>query len=157
MPQGALGQLDLFADIDRSDLRLLAEMARFVSIRPGKQVFAQGDPALHLYILVEGQVAIRYRPFDGDPLTVSTIAPGGVFGWSAFLARMTYTSSAIGEQAGRALAVAGIDFRALCEEHPRTGILIVERLADVIAGRLTGTRQAILDMLNRGVAALPAA
>jgi len=149
-----LRQLPVFADVAERDLALLASMARRVQIEAGQQVFAQGAPAADLYFLIEGQVAIRYRPFDAETLTVSMITPGEVFGWSAFMGRANYTSSAIGREAGLALAVAGSDFRALCEDHPQTGILLVERLADVIAGRLTSTRQAILELLSQAVAGL---
>ena len=48
-------------------------------------VFEQGQLSDYLYILTSGKVIIRYKPYDGPPLTVATIGPGGVFGWSAAL------------------------------------------------------------------------
>ena len=39
----------------------------------------------------------------------------------------------------------------MCEKHPSTGLLILERLSDVIAERLQSTRSQIFTMLSQSV------
>jgi CRP-like cAMP-binding protein len=58
-----------------------------------------------LYVLMDGQVAIRFKPHDGDWLTVTDVQAGGVFGWSAALGRRRYTSSAICLQESHAYSI----------------------------------------------------
>jgi CRP-like cAMP-binding protein len=83
---------------------------------------------------------------------VSTIKPGGVFGWSAALGRRSYTSGAVCTEPGRSLSIRGHDLRRICEESPATGVILLERLAEVIAQRLTGTHSQVMELLRQGVA-----
>ena len=49
------------------------------------------------------------------------------------------------------LRVRGEDLRILCEQYPDTGILILERLATVIAERLRNTHDQVMDLLKQGM------
>lgn len=94
-------------------------------------IFNQGDAADYLYILSSGKVIIRYKPYDGPPLTVATIQPGEVFGWSAALGRAVYTSGAVTLEISRAYRIEGSRLMAVCEECPETGALLIQRLSNV--------------------------
>jgi CRP-like cAMP-binding protein len=102
----------------------------------GSLLFSQGQPATHLYLLLRGKVTIRFKPDDGEPITVAELEPGGVFGWSAALGRGRYTSGAICQESSETLVISGAALRRLCQVDPETGVLILERLAEVIAERL---------------------
>ena len=41
--------------------------------------------------------------------------------------------------------------KILCQKHPRTGTLLLEHLADVIAQRLNSTHSQILTILTQGM------
>jgi hypothetical protein len=43
--------------------------------------------------------------------------------------------------------------RRLCRAHPQTGVVILERLAGVIAERLNSTHAKVIDMLQEGMQA----
>src|SRR3990172_1493281 len=120
----------------------------------GEVIFQQGDAADRLYLLASGRVEIRFKPDDGEPLTVSVIESGGIFGWSAALGRRSYTSGAFCTEAGRSLSIRGLDLRRIYEEHPATGVILLESLAEVIALRLTSTHAHVLDLLRQGVSPL---
>ena len=49
------------------------------------------------------------------------------------------------------LRVRGSDLRTLCQEHPDTGILILDRLATVIAQRLKNTHEQVITLLKQGL------
>ncbi|MGA9532860.1 MAG: Crp/Fnr family transcriptional regulator, partial [Anaerolineales bacterium] len=122
-----------------------------IRFNSGDLIFGQGDPADRLFLLVSGKVEIQFHPPDDGPLTVTVIEADGVFGWSAMLGRKMYTSSAICVQAGQAFWISGDALRGLCEQYPQTGVMIVERLAEVIAGRLSSTREVVAGLLHNGV------
>jgi len=119
--------------------------------RAGDVFFLQDQLADRLYILISGNVEIRFKPYDGEALTVSAIEPGGVFGWSAALGRSSYTSSAVCTADSRCLSIRGRDLRRICEQDPATGVILLERLAEVIALRLTSTHQHVMDLLRQGM------
>jgi CRP-like cAMP-binding protein len=129
-------QLAIFEGMDTSQLILLKPYFIPCECRDQAVIFAQGDRAEFLYIVIEGEVAIYFKPDDGPELVVSRIKDGGVFGWSAAFGRGTYTSGATCTQSAKMLRVRGSDLKMLRENHPETGILILERLAAVVAKRM---------------------
>lgn len=147
----ALRSCSLFDGFSEAQLKTLADLFEGETLAADDLIFAQDDPAHRLYVLLSGRVAIRFKPHDGDVLTVTEIAPGGVFGWSAALGRRAYTSSAHCIQSGEALSLRGSDLRRLCEAHPETGVVILERLAEVIAERLRSTHEQVVELLRLGI------
>ncbi len=117
----------------------------------GSLLFHQGDQAEYLYILLEGEISIRFKPEDGPALTVSTVRPQGVVGWSAALGGPVYTSSAICATDCRMLRIRRRDLRTLCERDPETGAQILDRLADAIAERLRNTHSQVVALLQQGL------
>jgi len=100
-------------------------------------IFEQGAPATHLYVLEQGEIALRLNPEDGGSLTITTIRPLGVFGWSAMLGRERYSSGAVCLAEAQVMALEGIALRRLMREEPRLGRMLVGRLALALAGRTT--------------------
>jgi CRP-like cAMP-binding protein len=151
MNEEQLAELPLFQGLNREHLAVLAlgvESERFAN---EAVIFAQGDRADKLFILLEGRVAIRYKPYDGDILPVAEIEPNGVFGWSAALGRPSYTSCAVCLDDCAMLSMRGDTLKQLCEKHPETGVIILERLAEVIAQRLQNTHTHVIELLRSGV------
>jgi CRP-like cAMP-binding protein len=151
MSPEAIEDLPLFQGLAPDDIEPLIGLFRREAFEKGAVIFAQGDPADRLYVLVAGEVAIRFKPPDGDELTVAVIKPGGVFGWSAVLGRSAFTSCALCTEQAQAISVEGDELRLLCETHPRTGVIILERLAGVIAQRLRNTHKHVIQLLRQGM------
>src|SRR5512143_2848988 len=88
-------QLHLFQDLSPVQLALLRSMFYPCDYSIGDVIFEQGDLAEYLYLVVEGEVLVRFKPDDGPALTVARVRPQGVVGWSAALGSPEYTSSAV--------------------------------------------------------------
>ncbi len=114
-------------------------------------IFEQGDPAEFLYIVVNGEVIVSFKPDDGPAIIVARIHPGGVVGWSAALGSRMYTSGAYCTGDTRLLRIRGTDLRKICEQYPETGVILLDRLAAVIAQRLTSTHDQVLALLELGL------
>ena len=143
--------LPIFCGLQPAEVRELSPFLDEVFLREGDVVFEQGEIACCLFILLEGEVTVRYKPYDGPALTVSRIRPGEVFGWSAALGREVYTSSAEVVRAGVAYSIRATNLQNLCERHPRAGGILLERLADSIADSLRNTNSSVLELLNQGI------
>lgn len=146
-----LAQVSLFKDLAPTDLDYVAPFFKSVYLPQNEIIFEQGRIAEYLYILLEGEVVVNFKPYDGPQLTVAHIQPGGVFGWSAILGRQVYTSIALAAIASIAIRIRGEELRSLCEEKPLTGLVILERLAGVIAERLNSTHAQIFTMLTESM------
>lgn len=151
MPNEVYAGLNLFHGLTADQIRILDCLFLHCRIPPGTIIFNQGQPATNLYIVVEGEVVISYKPYDGPPLTVARIQSGGVFGWSTALGRTIYTSSALAASECYALCISGAALHRFCEQYPDTGAVFLERLAGVIAARLNNTHTEILSILTRGM------
>ena len=134
-------RIPLFDDLSNSQLALLENIFHLCDCQADEVIFEQGDIANYLFIVIEGSVTIRYKPDDGPELDVTNIQSGGVFGWSAAFGCGTYTSGASCLTNCKLLRVHGKKLKQLRENHPETGILILERLATVVAKRLKGSKE----------------
>jgi toluene monooxygenase system ferredoxin subunit len=153
MPGDFFDRLSIFSDLSCEQRELLRPLFVPVDCYSGTVLFEQGDPAEYLYLVVTGEVVIRYKPDDGSAITVARVRPGGIVGWSAALGSRSYTSGAICEEYTQMLRLSGRDLCQLCERYPETGILVLERLAAVIAERLRNTHEQVMALLKQGLQA----
>ena len=145
-------QLSIFAGLDGNQISQLTPFMVECQFPKDFVIFEQGRPAEYLYILLTGEVVVRYKPYDGPPLNVAHIQPGGVFGWSAALRRDLYTSDAIAMQDSNAYRIRGSSLPVIRAKYPETGQILLERLASVIAQRLQSTHTQVLGILTQGMA-----
>jgi CRP-like cAMP-binding protein len=146
-----LSQVPIFRGLGEMQLEFLDPFVELCHFTEGQVIFDQGQAATYMYILRQGQVIIQYKPYDAPLLTVTHIPPGGVFGWSAALGRVEYTSAAIAALESEAYRLRGEGLSRICDQYPETGVVILGRLASVIAERLQSTHAQILMMLSQGL------
>lgn len=151
MPVNLFDQLILFQDLETEQQAVLKPLFVPCAFLTGDVIFEQGDPAEYLYLLLEGEIHVRFKPDDGPALIVARVRPEGVAGWSAALGSPNYTSSAVCVEDCYLLRVRGKDLRELCEQYPETGALVLERLAVVIAKRLRNTYEQVITLLELGL------
>jgi CRP-like cAMP-binding protein len=147
-----LATLELFRGLTPEQLDLVSSLVHLEFYAEQQVVFRQGERAEKLHILLSGQVEILLKPYDGEQLLVASISPGGVFGWSAALGRRAYTSDAVATVAGKGLSVRGQALRSFCEAHPESGVLLLERLTEVISSRLRSTHHKVFELLQANFA-----
>lgn len=150
-PATLFDHLSLFEDLTPEQRELIQPLFIPCSEGLGTVIFEQGEAARYLYLVVEGEVFIRFKPDDGPPIQVARVPPGGVVGWSAALGSPGYTSSAICADDTRMLRVSGEALRRLCENHPEIGALVLDRLATLIADRLRTAHIQVMTLLEHGL------
>jgi CRP-like cAMP-binding protein len=129
-------QLAIFEGMDSNQRVLLQEFFVVCQCADDEIIFGQGEHAEYLYVVIEGEVAIRFKPDDAPELVVNHIKAGEVFGWSAAFGSGTYTSGAVCTKPSKLLRVRGTHLKMLRENYPETGILILERLAAIVVKRM---------------------
>ncbi|MGE0216679.1 ATP-binding protein [Mycolicibacterium sp.] len=90
-----LRSLFLFESLSDEQLGRLCVGGRAAEVEPGP-LFAEGDPATCLYVLLDGEVALTKRSGGTEIETIRTTQRGAYFGaWTAFLDEaQTYETSA---------------------------------------------------------------
>jgi CRP-like cAMP-binding protein len=146
-----LSHLSLFQGLNPAQLALIEPLLEVCDYTRDTVIFEQDDPAQFLYIVSRGEVVVLYKAYDGPVITVARVGVGGVFGWSSALGRTTYSSGAVCSQDTMVYRVSGKGLQRLCDQVPETGIIILERLANLIDERLCNTHSQIMDILTHGV------
>lgn len=114
-------------------------------------IFRQHDSATHLYLILRGRIAVRYKPYDGPKITLANLQTGDIVGWSSVLGHEEYTSDAVATTAVETLRLRGADLRSLCAQHPAVGKGILETLAKAVAPRWANARQQVQEVLKESV------
>jgi CRP-like cAMP-binding protein len=136
-------------------IELLGPLFEDFSCQPGTVIFRQGDRADFLYLVVDGNVDMSFKPYDGTPITISHVGKGGLFGWSAVVGSDTYTSTAIAIEGVEALRIYGSELRRFCQEHPEAGKNILEHLADGVSSRWKDAHNQVKAILFQGMTVKP--
>ncbi|HET7143857.1 MAG TPA: cyclic nucleotide-binding domain-containing protein [Anaerolineales bacterium] len=138
----------LFQDLAPGQIDLLKTLFEEYTCPLETVIFKQGDPANYLYILIRGKVAIHYKPYDGSSIILTRLRNGDVFGWSAVVGSASYTSSIISESSIECVRIKRNDLRILIQDHPETGKILIDRLANIVSSRWKNARSQVQSILN---------
>jgi CRP-like cAMP-binding protein len=144
-------QSAIFKDLTSNQIKELRQFFVPCSYSTETVVFEQGNLTDYIYLVIEGEINIIYKPEDGPEMLVARVGPGGVVGWSAAVGSPAYTSSAVCITNCELLRIRGDELYELYVKNPETGRVIVERLAAVIAERLKNTHHHVISLLEQGL------
>lgn len=142
-----LPYIPLFEGFDTFQISILKPLFEDFICAAGTTIFEQGDQAKYLYLLIKGDIAIRYKPYDGPPLTLTRLHAGEVFGWSAVIGSSKYTSSIVSETEVEAIRIKGSHLWALAGEHPDIGKTVINRFAQIVSPRWENAHLQIQSLL----------
>lgn len=143
-----LVETPFFKDLTREQYDLLFPLFESFSASSGTEVFKQGDEARYLYIILQGEVAIEYKPYDGPKITLTHLHTCDIFGWSSVVGSRSYTSDAISATPVETLRIRGSDLKRLYMEHPSVLQSILEKLAESVSPRWIDSKHQIHTILQ---------
>jgi CRP-like cAMP-binding protein len=144
----ALPRIPFFRDLEPAQIAALRPLFESFICPAGETVFEQGDAAEFLYLILEGEVAINYKPYDTPPIILTRLRKGDVFGWSAVIGSPKYTSSIITETQLEAIRIHRKHLWNLVDEDPKTGKIIIDRLVRNVSPRWANAYEQIQPLLN---------
>lgn len=127
----------------------LAAIAEVCELAPGDIVVAEGQVAETLGIVLTGRIALRMLVPERGKLTILTVEPGDVVGWSAVVPPFRGTDDAIAIEPVRMLAFSGERLRLQLRADPLLAASLYPRLLQAVGRRLAATRLQLLDLFAR--------
>jgi CRP/FNR family transcriptional regulator, cyclic AMP receptor protein len=124
----------------------LAQLARTFRAEPGQELFREGDPSELFGVVVRGRVALRTLVPERGPITILTVEPGDVFGWSTVVPPYRSTSSATAIEALEAIVFDAAGIRAALRSDCQLALALYPRITMAISRRLNATRLQLLDL-----------
>ncbi len=135
---------------NRTQLQLIAGCAHNVAFFKGERLFREGDAADTFYLVRRGRVALTtHVPARGD-VTIETVEPGEVLGWSWLFPPYTWHFDARAVEDAGVVAFDGACLRGKCDADHALGFELMRRFAQVMIDRLQHTRRLLLDVYGDG-------
>lgn len=129
----------------RATLAALADLRAF---RAGDVLMREGEQSEFLGVVLDGRLGLRLRVPERAPVTILTVEPGDVVGWSAVVPPHRSTSTVV---ALTDAELAYFEARALREALADDDSLAAEfypGLLGAVSRRLEGTRLQLLDLFG---------
>ncbi len=135
-----------FEGLDAPTLALVAGCATNISIAAGQYLCREGDPADRFFVVRRGRVAIEVHGPSAGTLVLDTADEGDVVGWSWLVPPYRSTFDARAAEATGVVAFDGACLRGKCEQDPRLGYELMQRVSKVMNGRLVAAQVRLLDL-----------
>ncbi|CUU07284.1 Cyclic nucleotide-binding domain-containing protein [Candidatus Thermokryptus mobilis] len=144
--ESILQQVPAFSHLKPKEISLLASIVHRREYKKGEYIFYQGDPGLGMYIILQGEVLIQYTDPDGNKKDLAILRDGDFFGEIALIDESPRSASAICRIDSEIIGFFRPDLFEIIEKHPKLGIQIVLKLAEIIAERLRRTNQEVTQL-----------
>jgi CRP-like cAMP-binding protein len=129
--------------------RLLALVTRR-ELDAGATFMHEGDVTKSMSIIVRGRVALRLRVPERGAVTILTLDPGDIVGWSAIVSPFRATTSATTLEPTELATIPAEELRAILASDAEVAAAFLPRVMETIAARVEATRDQLLDLF-RGV------
>lgn len=134
-----LSGVALFAELSRSELERVAQVAIPRQYPADTRVFHEGDKGDACYIVKTGSCRVTREHSDGRAITLTNLGPGAIFGELAMLDGEERSASVEALEDTDLLALPAADVRALIREHPG----MAEKLIVALTRRLREANERI--------------
>jgi CRP-like cAMP-binding protein len=136
----------VFDGLTQEQLELIAGCASNTVFAAGDRLFREGDRSDTFFLVRHGLVALdAYVPNRGQ-LTIETVGPGEILGWSWLLPPFMWHFTGRAVDAVRAVQFDGACLRGKCDDDPALGYDLITRFAQVLVSRLQATRLQLMDV-----------
>lgn len=135
----------------RGDLMaIMTGCAKNRRFEAGDYLTREEEDADRFFLLRTGRVAVRVRGSRAGGLTILTVSPGEMVGWSWLVAPHRYRFDSQALEPTTAFELDGRCLRTKCEENPELGYEILRRVSVALAQRLDAVQLQLLDVYWRG-------
>jgi CRP-like cAMP-binding protein len=128
---------------------VLSSLADTRELPAGQVLFHEGEPSDFLGVVLAGRIALRMRVPERGPLTILTVEPGDVVGWSAVVPPYRATSTGVALSDSEIAYFDGPALRAALDDNDALAAEFYPVVLRAVARRLEGTRLQLLDLFTQ--------
>jgi CRP/FNR family transcriptional regulator, cyclic AMP receptor protein len=115
----------------------------------GEVLIREGTPAKELLLVEHGKVALEMQASDRPRLTLLTVGPGEIVGWSVLIPPHNWNVDGRALKTTEVLAIEGRHLRKAMEADPAQAEKFLLRLLHVLDRRLEIARTQVMDIHGR--------
>ncbi|MPZ27429.1 MAG: cyclic nucleotide-binding domain-containing protein [Micromonosporaceae bacterium] len=142
-----LGEIDIFADLSRSEMKVIAEAAPMRTYPAGAMLYSPHQSIEALFILKRGRIRIFRVSPDGRALTTAIIQKGTIFGEMVLLGQQMYDNYAEALEEALVCVMSRADVHRFLLSDTR----ISARITEILGRRLAAMEQRLTDSVFKSV------
>jgi CRP-like cAMP-binding protein len=127
----------------------LASIARTFHAEPGEVLFQEGEPSTTFGVVVRGRIALRTLVPERGDITILTIEPGDIFGWSTLVPPYRSTSTGVAIEPLEAIVFDNAGLKSAIRSDVNLAAALYPRIIVAVARRLNATRLQLLDLFAK--------
>jgi len=142
-----LKKADIFSQMRRPELEIIARYSTFKSYNEGDVIFTEGASGEELYVVAEGRVLITRTTEDNEQRDIAVFLPGESFGELNLFENKPRNANAIAEKETTLLVfpMEGETFTDILARHEDVCARMLYKLLAMISGRIRQTNTLISD------------
>jgi CRP/FNR family transcriptional regulator, cyclic AMP receptor protein len=117
-----LKHVPLFALLDDDEIGVLAAQVDLKSFAPRQRIYKIGDPGMHAYILLSGNVQVTTVDDDHQEVVVDQPGHGEFFGFASMLEKTPHQTNAMAMEKTTCIEVSRDDIAILLQRKPMAGM-----------------------------------
>ncbi len=141
---------EIMGDMETEQLKKIAAAASEVEFSGDEVVYDEGELGKAVYIIRSGQVVVEMNVPGQGYITIHTLGPGQLFGWSSLFPSQRKGARARTIKPTRAIAINANQLRAAWQTDHALENAIIQRTARVMIDRIKSTRQQLVNALAEG-------
>ncbi len=143
-----LDQVDVFRNLNDDQLSAIQKCTEAVDFKRGDRIFAQGDPASHVWIVLEGDVELRTelpgRNRGAAGSSPSFMSEAQAFGWACFVPPYKYRLSCYcASRWGKVIRLNREDLLAIFEKDEVIGFKVMDYLLGAVGKQFAQLQEEI--------------
>jgi CRP/FNR family transcriptional regulator, cyclic AMP receptor protein len=117
-----LKHVPLFALLDDEEIAVLAAQVDLKVFAPRQRIYKIGDPGMHAYILISGNVQVTTVDDDHQEVIVEQPGHGQFFGFASMLEQTPHQTSAMATEETTCVEISRDDIATLLQRKPQAGM-----------------------------------
>ena len=122
----------IFCEIGEDAAARLSRIAGLKRTKRGETIFAEGDRARAMYILIEGAVQLVKGSPEGREQFVRNVGRGETFAEAAMFAGELYPVTAVSKSPSELIVIEKAKLTALVKTHPEVGLAMMGAMAKLL-------------------------
>lgn len=137
-----LHEYPLFSELDAEQMQAILKICREECFVPGATLFAEGQPASELFVLVEGEVEESFKAGEALLSPLHPTGPGEIIGCPALVPPYTHRCTARSVAETEVLAINATELRKLFAQDCRLAVSIQQHIIESLLQRIGKLRLA---------------
>jgi len=141
-------QTDMFRDLDLQDIEQIALYITVYEVKKGVKVMDEGDRENYMFILASGRLQIIKRDEHQHEKKLAIVRAGKSIGEMSVIDGMHHSASVVALEDSELLLLTKGNFDMLLRKNPVAGLLIMDKIANLMSLRLRQTSGVLVDYLD---------